>query len=460
MQHSQYRTKKEAALAVAMIMGFVSTFLMSSLNIALPTIGHEMHAEAVSLSWMATASTLLQAICMVPFGRVGDLFGRKRIYFIGAAILVVVCFMAPLSDNALLLIISMGGVGFAMGVNYGTVMAIVPAVYPLNERGKALGIVSASIYIGLSLGPLVGGFLTQSLGWRSIFIASGILGLAALLIAVFTLKDEWREAEGEKFDFKGVIIYAVALVSIMFGFSQLPIFQYFFVVLFGVIALGIFIWWENRQKHPVLDVSLFRNSIAFTFSNLAAFANYLSITGVVFMISLYLQYIKGFSPAMAGFILISNTVVMAILSPIAGRLSDRIESRIVSSLGMCFSAAGLIMLCFVDGSTSIVFIVALLVIIGLGSAFFISPNTNAVMSSVDKRYLGIASATLGTMRTLGQVLSMGIVMILFGLLIGRSEIHPENYPAFLQSFSIAFIIFSVLCVLGIFASLARGNIRK
>ncbi len=459
MQHT-YRTSKEATLIVSMIMGFVGPFLVAALNIALPSIGNEMHAEAVSLSWMATASMLLQAIFMVPFARIGDLIGRKRLFFVGCSLFTAVCFLSVFSNSAILLVLCMGALGLGSAINFGSTMAIMPAVYSPSERGKALGIVAASIYAGLSVGPLIGGFLTQSLGWRSIFIVSGFMGLAALFIGIWKLKDEWREAEGETFDYVGMIIFGIGLFSIMYGFSQLPVFEYFFLVLFGIIAVGMFIWWENRVRHPILDISLFRKSTAFTFSNLATLINYLSITGVVFMLSLYLQYIKGLSPAISGFVLIASPVMMVILSPIAGRLSDRIEPQIVSSIGMGLSAAGLIMMTFIDNDSSIAYIIVILVVTGCGCALFASPNTNAVMSSVDKRYLGIASATQGTMRSLGQVLSMGIIMILFGLLIGRSQIKPDNYPAFLQSFRISFIVFSVLCVAGIFASLAGRNTGK
>jgi MFS family permease len=187
--------------------------------------------------------------------------------------------------------------------------------------------------------------------------------------------------------------------------------------------------------------------------------NYSATFGVTFLCSLYLQYIKGLSPKEAGLLLLAQPLVMAVLSPFAGRLSDRIEPRIVSSLGMALSTLGLSLCIFLNMQTKTPYFIACLMVLGTGFALFSSPNTNAVMSSVEKRFYGIASATLGTMRLTGQMFSMAVTMLIFALLIGRVQITPEHYPAFLKSMKIAFTCFTGLCFFGIFASLSRGRIR-
>ncbi len=175
--------------------------------------------------------------------------------------------------------------------------------------------------------------------------------------------------------------------------------------------------------------------------------------------SLYLQYIKGLNSEQAGLILVAQPVVMAVFSPFAGKLSDKIEPRVVASIGMAFTTVGLLFLSFLNENTAIEYIVGSLIMLGFGFALFSSPNTNAVMSSVEKKFYGVASATLGTMRLTGQMLSMGIATLIFAVFIGRVEIAPEYYLPFLKSVNIAFIIFSALCFAGIFASLARGKVR-
>jgi MFS family permease len=207
-------------------------------------------------------------------------------------------------------------------------------------------------------------------------------------------------------------------------------------------------------------MNLFKNNIIFTFSNLAALVNFSAVHAVSFLISLYLQYVKGFSPQTAGLILVSQPIIIAVVSPFAGRLSDRTDARIVASAGMALTALGLGFFIFLDGGTALWFIIMNLVLLGFGFALFSSPNTNAAMSTIDRQFYGVALATLGTMRATGQMLSMGIATLLFAIYIGRTQITPEYHEIFLMSIRAAFVIFSLLCFSGIFASLARGRVRE
>jgi MFS family permease len=245
----------------------------------------------------------------------------------------------------------------------------------------------------------------------------------------------------------------------MYGFSLLPAMSGAGLILIGVLGISAFVVWELRVEIPVLDINLFRDNTVFAFSNMAALINYSATFAVGFLLSLYLQYIKGLNPQNTGLILVSQPIVMAIFSPLAGRLSDRIEPRIVASIGMALTAIGLFLFTFLNEKTPLEFIVASLILIGFGLALFSSPNTNAVMSSVEKRFYGVASATLGTMRLTGQMLSMGIATLIFAVYVGRVQITPEYYLLFLKSAKAAFVIFAALCFGGIFASLARGKLR-
>jgi len=282
-----------------------------------------------------------------------------------------------------------------------------------------------------------------------------------VIIVIFRgLKGEWAEAQGEKFDLIGSVIYGVMLVTTMYGFSLLPAMPGRVFILGGVIGFLVFVKWAITVEHPILDLNLFRTSRVFAFSNLAALINYSATAAVGFLLSLYLQYIKGLSPQNAGLILIVQPVVQASFSPIAGRLSDRIEPQKVASLGMGSIVIGLSLFTLLTETTSLEFIIACLIFLGMGFALFSSPNTNAVMSSVEKQFYGVASGTMGTMRLIGQTLSMGTTTLLFTVYLGRVQITPELYPLFLRSVHVAFIIFAILCFFGIFASLARGKMRE
>jgi MFS family permease len=228
----------------------------------------------------------------------------------------------------------------------------------------------------------------------------------------------------------------------------------------GILGILCFIRYESKAETPIFNLDLFRRNRVFAFSNLAALINYSATFAVSFLLSLYLQYTKGFSPQKAGFILISQPMMQALFSPLAGRLSDRIEPRIIASLGMAITGAGLFLLAALRETTSISYVTFCLILLGLGFGLFSSPNVNAAMSSIENRFYGVASGIIGTTRVIGMMFSMGVVMVIFSLLIGRSQIRPEQYPLFLRGAKTAFILFAFLCLGGLWASLARGKIRS
>jgi EmrB/QacA subfamily drug resistance transporter len=457
--HAGNSTSKGAVLLVTTMASFVFPFMASAVNIALPSLGKELSLDAVTLGWIATAYLLSSAALLVPFGRIADIYGRKRIFACGIGIFTFSSLLSGLANSATMLIAwqVLQGIGGAMLA--GTAVALLTTVFPANERGKVLGTIVAAAYLGLSLGPVLGGVLTQHLGWRSIFLIGALLGLLVLGVVLWKLKGEWTGAKGERFDFAGSVIYVLGLVALVYGFTLLPAMSGAGLIIGGTIGLLAFTRWETRTRSPVLDISLFINSKAFTFSNLAALINYSATFAVTFLISLYLQYMKGFNPQNAGLILVAMPAVQAIFSPLTGRLSDRIEPRLIASAGMVLNTVGLILFIFLNEETSLKLIIGNLVLIGFGFALFVSPNTNAVMSSAPKTAYGVASAMLATMRQVGMVLSMGVAMLMFALYVGRVQITPEYYSLFQQSMKTSFIIFAILCFGGIFASLARGRVR-
>jgi EmrB/QacA subfamily drug resistance transporter len=450
---------KRIALLIATLSSFLTPFMGSAVNIALPSIGQELAVDAVLLSWVATSYLLAAAMFLVPFGRLADILGRKRIFAYGISLFTLSSLLIAFSNDIVWLIVFriLQGVGSAM--IFGTGVAILTSVFPPGERGQALGLNVAATYVGLSVGPFLGGFLTEQFGWRSTFLANVPLGVLVVFLVVWKLKGEWAGAKGERFDGLGSVIYGLALVGFMYGLSLLPLSLGAWLILAGVVGAVAFVGWEVRVEHPVLNVNLFGHNTVFAFSNLAALINYSATAAVGFLLSFYLQYIKGFSPQEAGLILVPQPIMQAVFSPLAGWLSDRVEPRIVASAGMAFTVVGLMALAFLGEGTSLPFIVISLALLGFGFALFSSPNTNAIMSSVERRFYGVASATVGTMRLIGQMLSLGIATLLFALYIGRVQITPEYYPLFLKSARVAFAIFACLCFGGIFASLARGRLR-
>ncbi len=448
---------KRTTLLIASVASFLTPFLGSSVNIALPSIGEHFSMDALSLSWVTTSYYLSAAVFLVPLGRLADIKGRKKVFILGTALYTLSSLLAAAATSGLMLITLRALQGFGSAMIFGTGVAILTSVFPPEERGKALGINVMATYVGLSLGPFLGGALTQHFGWQSIFLVNAPIGLALMALTLGKLKGEWAEARGDPFDILGSAIYGLALVLIMYGISQLPAPKALWFILPGIAGFLIFIWWEGKVRSPVLNIRLFRENPAFTFPNLAALANYSATHAIIFLLSLYLQNIKGLSPQQAGLILLAQPLTQVIFSPFTGRLSDRIQPRIVASIGMAFTFVAVLLFTLLSQETSLSLIVANLSLLGLGLAFFSAPNSNAIMGAVEKRFYGVASGTLGTMRLSGQILSMGIVMLSFAVYMGRVKITPKDYLLFLRSAKMAFEIFGVLSFGGILASMAGGK---
>lgn len=444
---------------MATITSFTGPFVISSVNVALPAIQKEFNADAVQLSWIATALLLAVAVTLVPAGRFADIHGRKKIFTWGLFLYTLASLVAAFSNSVEMLIFCrvFQGIGSAMFLTTG--MAIITSIFPPQKRGKAIGIYVSAVYIGLSMGPFVGGILTQNIGWRSLFIVVVPLGALSILITLKYLKGEWADARGEPMDIVGSFLYGIAILAWVYGASLLPSKTALYLMAAGALCMVIFVWQELRVRYPVVEVRLFSRNKLFTFSSLAAMIHYAATFAITFLISLYLQYIKGLSPQAAGMIIVAQPVMMAAFSPLAGKWSDKIEPRIIASFGMGLTALGLFMLAWIGKNTSLTYITSNLLILGFGFAMFSSPNMNAIMSSVEKRYLGIASGTVATMRLIGQMSSMAITMVLFAVVIGHVEIVPENYPQFIRCVNLSFSIFAFLCIAGIFFSLSRGKLR-
>ncbi|MBN1190686.1 MAG: MFS transporter [Dehalococcoidales bacterium] len=439
---------------------FFLTYQFSAVSIVLPAISEEFQADAILLSWISTAGLLSTGVLLLPIGRLADVFGLKRMFTIGLILYTVLITATAFANSIYMLIVLrvLTGVSSAMAVCSAT--ALIPVAFPPGERGRALGLTSASVYLGLSTGPFLGGLLTEYLGWRSTFLINIPCILFSIILLLWKVKNEWRGSKGEGFDLVGSAIFCASLVAFLYGFSILPRIMGMVLIPVGIIGLLLFIRWEKRVSTPILNLDIFKNNRTFVLSNLSSLVAYAATFAITFLMSLYLQYIKGLRADTAGLVLIAQPAIQAFVSPLAGRLSDKIEPRIVSSIGMTVICAGLIAFAFLGGDSSFIFIVFILLVLGIGFGIFVPPNINAIMSSVAPRYIGTGSAVSNTMRQVGQVISMGTVMIVISVFLGNVVITPEYHPSLITSTRIAFIIFAVLCFGGIFTSLSRGNVHK
>ncbi|MEW6622827.1 MAG: MFS transporter [Bacillota bacterium] len=460
MQPKSDFSLKKTALAIVTMGSFLTPFMSSSINLALPSIAKEFASGTFLLSWVATSYILASAAFLVPFGRLADIIGRKKIFTLGVFIFLISSILCGLawSIETLIFFRMIQGLGGAM--IFGTSMAILTSIFPPQERGRVLGLNVAAVYIGLSLGPVLGGAINHNLGWHYLFFLPALICLPLAYFLLFKLPGEWKGAEGEKYDLTGAVLYAVGISAFIYGFSSVTASPWAkYILVLGLVFLAVFIRYAMKLEQPVLNLRLFSGNKTFAFSTLAALINYSATFALGFILSIYLQIIMGFTSQGAGLILLSQPVMMALLSPFAGKLSDIAEPRLVASLGMGLCTLGLLVFAFININTPLWLIVLNLIVLGMGFALFSSPNSNAAMGAVEKRFYGVASATLGTMRLIGQAISMAIVTLILAIYVGNMELSLAPGDLIIKGSKITFIVFAVLCLCGIFPSLARGNIN-
>lgn len=452
--------EKKTLMFIITLSSFFNAFMAAAINIAVPDIAKDFSMNASEISWVAMSFILSSAVFMVPFGKVADIYGRKRIFLFGNIVFVSSSLLCFFSTSGLSLIIYrlIQGVGSAMILS--TATAIITTVFPRQYRGKQLGVNISAVYLGLTAAPFIGGYLTQVFGWRSIFMVNFIAGIIVIIALIMKVKSEWADCKGQKIDFNGSIIYIISVLLLMYGFSKLPEYLAFILVATGLILFYVFVKIEAKNQNPVLDISLFTENKVFAFSNLAALINYAATFAITFVLSLYLQYAKGMRPGEAGLVLITQPAVMAFVAIVVGRYVNKYDSRVLASLGMAVIVIGLLLLFFLKTDTSNTYLIFCLILIGTGFGLFTTPNTNAVMSSVESKQFGVASAILGSMRLMGQMISMAIAAMVINIFIGKNIISSYNINSFMNGSKTIFLVFVVLCFIGVFASLARGKTNQ
>jgi MFS family permease len=443
-------------LALLTIATFLNPFAGSSINLALPLIGDEFGIDAVMLSWVPATYLLSSAVFLLPAGKMGDILGRITVFRIGTTVYTVASFLTIFTPSTPFLLGCRFMQGFGSAMIFSTAVAIISELYQPGERGKALGLNVTAIYAGLTTGPFLGGLLTQFFGWRSIFVVTVILG-GCILPFLDRFPSSLNRKISQSFDLSGSILSSVVLITFFIGLSGINSIPGLIAVFVSVVLAIVFFSTQRRKEHPIIPLSLLGRTPAFARMNLAALINYSATFAVTFLMSLYLQVVRGFGPAAAGSLLLIQPLVQMVCSPVAGRLSDRIEPSLLATTGMMISAGSLLWMSFFNAGTPVEMIAGALICLGIGLALFSSPNTNAIMGTVDRHDYGTASALLAMMRSLGMMLSMSIVMVFFSLVLGATVITPDQSTEFLVSMHFALITCFVLT--GIGAALSRRGRR-
>jgi EmrB/QacA subfamily drug resistance transporter len=454
-------THRRATLTVSVITSLLTTFSASALTIAVPAIGAEFGSNAAMLGWVVNAYMLCSVSLAVPFGKIADATSRRRVLLAGIATLSLLAVLTVGAWSLAVLIALRVAQGIGAAMIFATNNAILVDAFPPEERGKVFGLSTAACYVGLSLGPVLGGFLTYNAGWRAIFVATFALGLAAFLVALFKMKPKPQSRSHHPTDWLGMCLYIGAVFPLMYGFSVVdePKMGVPLMVVGVLVAIG-FCRRELSADDPVLNVRVLGHNRNFLLSNLAALFNYGATFAVTYLISIYLQVVKGFDARAAGLILIIQPVMQAIVSPISGKLSDKHSPYTLASIGMGLCAVSLIVFAMVGLGSPLGVVLGALVVCGVGFGVFSSPNTNAIMSSVGTADYSIASSILATSRNMGQVSSMAVLTVVFSVRLGEMTFAAAPATLVMSTMRVQFLIFSAICVVGIFFSLGRSNQKE
>lgn len=451
-----YSPEQKATIFVVIITSFIATFTGSALNLSIPAMSKAFNVSAATIGWIVTSAMLTPAALAVPFGRLADITEKRRIFILGLLIFSVSSLFAAFAFNFTVMIVLRVAQGVGSAMVFSTATAILISAFPGSDRGKVLGYSVAATYIGLSSGPVAGGILNHYLGWPSIFIMTFLFTAAAFFISVAKLPKSETRRSGMSFDIPGNVIYIIMIVTIMYGFSEIAVFRFSAALIgLGVVLAVYFVIHELRIESPIIQVRLFTGNIAYSFSNLATLMNYAATFAIGYLLSIYFQVVMRYSSQTAGLMLISQPIVMALISPYAGRLSDRVSPYKLASLGMGFCAAGLLFFVFITENYPLWLITLALIVTGIGFGLFSSPNTNAVMACVEAKDYGVASSILATMRSLGHTASMAIVTLVVRTHMGSTALVEARPGVLIETMHTAFIIFTCICAVGIFFSAIR-----
>ena len=449
--------EKSSVIYVSVITSFITTFMGSALNLSVPALEKEFHVSAGTVSWVITIYMLTCASFAVPFGRLGDRVERRRILYMGILIFSISSAAAVFSAGIGFFLAAriMQGIGASM--IFSTNIAILVGAFDEDMRGKVLGYSTCATYVGLSAGPVAGGILNYNFGWRSVFIATAIVSAVAFCVAFFRLPySKKTEFERKPADLAGNILFVISVILLMYGISSLRQGRVsLFILGSGIASFIVFIYRESKARNPLVDLKIFRDNPSFLLLNLAAMINYGANFVMSYMLSVYLQIIKGMTSQLAGVILVTNTAVMAVLSPYMGKLSDRLSPSKLSALGMSLCAASLFIFSGLTQDTSTAKIIFTLALSGAGLALFCAPNTNAVMSCVKKEDYGVASSILSTMRSMGHSSAMALATAIIGLYMGTESMTSAQPDSIMTTVHVIFSLFAALCILGIFMAIRR-----
>lgn len=439
---------------------FMTALDGSVVNISLPVISNYYKVDLALVEWVVTVYLVVLSGLLLSFGRLGDMRGHKTIYMAGFFIFVLSSALCSLSPNVSFLVACRGIQALGAAMLSSNSPAILTKSFPSEQRGQALGLQATMTYLGLTVGPSLGGWLTNQFSWRSVFYINVPVGVLAILISWIAIQNEGAHEQREHFDIQGAGVFMAGLSALLLGLNQGHNWGWTSAPILGLLAaavllLGLFLRIEQRTENPMVDLSLFKIR-AFSLSVVSAIFNYICIYTILFLMPFYLIQGRMLTSTQAGLILTAQPIVMAIVAPISGTLSDRIGARLPGMIGMAFLAVGLFLLSRLGQNSPYPQVIFALAVAGLGTGTFISPNNSALMGAAPRHRQGIAAGVLATARNFGMVLGVGFAGAIFTtILASQGQSGLISSPALFSAFQISFLAATAVGIAGIFSSAVR-----
>ena len=436
---------------------FMATLDGSIVNVALPTLTEYFKTGITTIEWVVMAYLLTITSLLLSLGRISDMVGRKTIFSGGLAIFTIgsgLCAVSA-SEGQLIMFRVVQGIGAAMLMATG--IAIITHAFPPRERGKAMGLIGTVVAIGSMTGPVVGGFLIENVGWQSIFYINIPVGILGTAIALTVLRKD-ETVLGQTFDIPGAFSLFISLISLLLALSEgqeLGWRSSYITLLFisSIVFFILFIKIENKVKQPVMELRHFRN-LPFASANISALISFIAMFSVVLLMPFFLEKELGYSPQEVGIIFIAVPLVMSVVSPVSGWLSDRAGSYILSSIGVGIASIAIFSLGFLSPDSRFADVALRLSLLGLGMGLFQAPNNSIIMGSLPKEQLGIAAGTLGTMRNMGMVIGVAVSGAVFS---NRYVYYGNVESSFLPAFRDTYIVSAIICGIAVLISLVRSK---
>lgn len=449
------RKGSKLALIVCLVGSFLAPFTSSSLNLCITDISTEFACGSVAATWVVNAYTLFMAATALPFGHVADTLGRRKIIIAGSALFAACSLASAASPSVYFLIAMRAGMAVASGMYLSAHVPLMLSYFPAEHRGQMLGISVTSTYVGLSLGPVLGGAICSTLGWRWVFVVS--TGVAVLLAACALAVEADRPLLARDKDTSGNVLFVVSVLLLMFGLTEaesLPLAAPVAMVV-GALLLVAFVRHESRAEHPIMQVGLFRGNRIYALSNLAVLLTFGATFAVGYIVAIYLENVIGMAAGTAGLFMLAQPVMQALVSPTSGRLSDIHSPAAIASAGIAVILAGLVVLDVAAAHQSLYAIVAGMTCIGVGNALFSAPNNNLILSCAGEAHMAEANATINTMRGVGQSASAAVAALMLGAIAGNIPFAQMTASSLTSAMQAVLIVCAVLGAAALACSASR-----